>query len=419
MNKDAKKKKDGKTSSSILIGVLVCFVLIAVYGIFSQSKVSFAFPEALEKLDANKVDQITTKTTDDFVIDSPSTDMSSLISKMTLDGKIIGETTVNEKVYQIDMFGLETLKNPPTADLIYKKYNVNSDEKIVIDEGVYAIIIDAYKNVSIKEEDGKTIISLNNKDYYKAQMAIWIYQNGIYKEGYTRPTNLDDAANTKMQKLEDLWSYIKQNNTSEDSKTIYYYLQIADNAKNSTTNNSIKVVGDNKKIEFNLTTDQKYYETELIQVEITKKVNTEFIGFNFTINSNDSNVPVNVIDENGTKIEDLTQLENGKKFKLQLEKSSLPANTNVKTSGNVTGKFNHMGFATYLKYDTTSNQYDKQFQVALLAANTSNIETAKIDLDIVVPNTGAGNTGYIYIIGALVLIVGLTIIYVNTKVQKN
>ena len=51
MNKEFKKKKDSKTSSSILVGVLVCFVLIAVYGIVTQLNVSYALPETLKEIE--------------------------------------------------------------------------------------------------------------------------------------------------------------------------------------------------------------------------------------------------------------------------------------------------------------------------------------------------------------------------------
>lgn len=425
MKNDIKKKKDGKTTSAMLLGVLVCFVLIAVYGIVSQLKVSYAFPTAFDQISADDVESVKTQ--------SKAMTLNLPTNWKLMPNKFVVATSDDK--YILDMFCLQMFKEfpGPTKHLTYTKQATNK----YIDEGISSIIISAYDKAEVKTNDGVTTISLKtDQDYYNAQIAIWIYQNldvlGIDVQGYndysefltsfpagdnkTKIQNLigtDDeeitAANfLDLQDLQKTWNLIKESHNSEPAKTIYDYVENATTSQTVTTKNAINLDG---KVELKLTDDKKYYQTDLLQVEITKAVNTEFNGFTFNIESDNKDVKAELIDEEGNVISDYKTIEN-KKFRIRLDASKLPTNSTTSLTGDISGIFKHISFKEYMADDAA-------YQIALLAASTSKDESVPLKLSVTVPDTGAGYTGYIYIIGALVLIVGLTVIYVNTKVQEN
>ena len=134
----------------------------------------------------------------------------------------------------------------------------------------------------------------------------------------------------------------------------------------------------------------------------------------------DSNVAIEIVESEINVIDSKdysSKIVSGQKFKFRIKKEDLSANTTVKITGDIEGKFNHMGFEAYeAKVDGT---VDNEYQVVLIPIVKSEQKSIKLSADVTVPDTGAGYSGYIYIIGAIILVVGLTIIYVNTKVQKN
>lgn len=423
MNKEVRKKKEGKTTSAILLGTLVCFVLIAVYGIVSQLKVSYAFPTAFDQVSADDIESVKSKTTQ--INYRPSTSWKNLTYKFTV------ETTANNPKYQLDMFCLEMFREVPGTDDDGTEFKRQSQNKY-IDEGINSIVIAAYDNATVNATGNNVTITLSNENYYNAQMAIWIYQNldilGIDVQNYEHFSNVPAGDNkTKIQKvignedaeiteanfddlkeLQKMWNAIKTSHTSGAAKTIYDYVTNAVDSKTITTKNTISLDG---KVELKLTSDKEYYQTDLLQVEITKAVNTEFNGFTFNIKSDNKNVTVELIDQEGNIITDFNSIGD-KKFRIRLKASDLAPNSTTNLTGDISGVFKHIGFKEY-------KATDEAWQIALLAASTSEDESVPLKLSVSVPDTGAGYTGYIYIIGALVLIVGLTVIYVNTKFQEN
>lgn len=398
MNKEFKKKKDSKTSSSILVGVLVCFVLIAVYGIVTQLNVSYALPETLKEIEnVKEVKPSLVNYTEQRsnVPDGWYKPNSRIVGNVILEGKESAD-------YIIDIFCLEVNKTMPNTvrpgdqkELIYTK---KADQSL-IDEGINYIVLQAYeKNITEKETAGVKEISLSENDYYDAQMALWIYQ--------------DKQNNT----IKNTWTNIESNHNEGHAANIFNYVKGAEEAKASTVTNNITLEG---KVEFKLTTDEKYYETEELKVNITKAPNTEFTGFNLKL-SNDSNVVIEIVDSENNVIDPKdysSKIVSGQKFKFRIKKEDLSANTTVKITGDIEGKFNHMGFEAYEA--KVAGTVDDEYQVVLIPIVKSEPKSIKLSADVTVPDTGAGYSGYIYIIGAIILVVGLTIIYVNTKVQKN
>lgn len=419
MKNDIKKKKDGKTTSAMLLGVLVCFVLIAVYGIVSQLKVSYAFPTAFDQISADNVESVTSDTKK--INYKPE---NAPASWKTLEYKFASKTKAIEGVtYTLDMFCLEMLKEVPSANDDQDAEDEDKNVSFVrqstnkyIDEGISSIIISAYDNATVNTQGSNVSVTLSNDNYYNAQIAIWIYQNLTLLE--KQSITIDDVtgrdAEEKQQNLENMielqgmWNSIKTSHDTGAAKAIYNYVENATTSQTITTENTISLDGE---VELKLTDDKKYYQTDLLKVEITKAVNTEFNGFTFNISSDNKDVEAELIDEDGNVIADYKNIEN-KKFRIRLDASKLPSNSTTSLTGDISGVFKHISFKEYKAEDDV-------WQIALLAASTSKDESVPLKLSVTVPDTGAGYTGYIYIIGALVLIVGLTVIYVNTKVQEN
>ena len=413
------KKKDKNTSSIFLIGTLACFVLIAVYGITTQLKVSYAFPNAFDEIDSSKITQIkstATALTQDYL---PEESPSGENAWKSMHEKFTGSTTVNTTIYNLDMFCLEIFKDIPFEgsgkdgkDVEYKRQTDS------VDEGITSIIISAYEKAKITEEDNKVTISLSTEDYYDAQMAIWIYQNMslLNKDEITIAdvTGQDDTEKTSnlnsIKALQRLWKDISKadGHNKGHAKIIYDYVANAIDAKTIDTKNTVQLKG---QVELKLTSDKKYYETGLLEVEITTASNTELNKFIFTTKTDNKDVDVEIIDENGNVITDYSQLQS-KKFKIRLDASKLPSNSTTNITGDLQGIFRHVSFK---KYKATEDGW----QIALLVASDYKDESVPLKLSVTVPDTGLGSSLYIYIIGALVLIVGMTIIYVNTKVQEN
>ena len=406
MKNDIRKKKDGKTTSAMLVGVLVCFVLIAVYGIVSQLKVSYAFPTAFDQISADDVESVKTVVRT-LELESPLPE-----GWHKIPNKFV--VTTSDGKYVLDMFCLEMFNEFPNQEdsFTYTRQSTNK----YIDEGISSIIISAYEKADIKTEGGKTTISLSDDDYYDAQIAIWILQNQelLAKNEITNDDvpGSDEERKTANKRsaneLKTMWNSFGSHHESGHAKAIYNYVINAQSANTSTSKNSIKLDG---KVELKLTDDKKYYQTDLLQVQITTAVNTEFNGFSFNIKSDNKDIDAELVDEEGNMIADPTSLTSGK-FRIRLDASKLPTNSTTTLTGDISGIFKHISFKEY-------KTNDEDYQIALLAASTSKDESVPLKLSVTVPDTGAGFTGYIYIIGALVLIVGLTVIYVNTKVQEN
>lgn len=408
------KKKDKKTSSIFLIGTLACFVLIAVYGITTQLKVSYAFPNAFDEIDSSKITQIKSTAaalTQDYL---PEESPSGENAWKSMHEKFTGSATVNTTTYNLDMFCLEIFKDVPFADdnVTYERQNDS------VDEAITSIIISAYNKANVDKTDNTVTISLKNEDYYDAQMAIWIYQNMdlLNKNEITIAdvTGADDeekqANLNNIKALQRLWKDISKadGHNKGHAKIIYDYVANAIDAKTIDTKNTVQLKG---QVELKLTSDKKYYETGLLEVEITTASNTELNKFIFTTKTDNKDVDVEIIDENGNVITDYSQLQS-KKFKIRLDASKLPSNSTTNITGDLQGIFRHVSFK---KYKATEDGW----QIALLVASDYKDESVPLKLSVTVPDTGLGSSLYIYIIGALVLIVGMTIIYVNTKVQEN
>lgn len=429
------KKTKNKAFTTMILGFFVCFFMVGIYIITNNVSTSYALPISL---DASNINEITTKTqkyykniqTDEIVtfdkgtqVDrNQYTDYGHSIAESTeqrqyytLGTKFVGTVNVDTStVYQLDMFCLEILNDIPNAG---EKYVRDTNYDKYIDEGIVYIINQAYKNVELNNDK----LTLSIEDYYDAQIAIWIYQqlrrgekafNWCQADHCAEPATQDgiDARDEIIATLTELlhvWEDVQNNHASGEANKIYNYVVGAQAAKASETANEIKIKSG--KVELKLTDDKEYYQTDLIEIDITTAANTTFAGFGFALNSDEYSTVV--VDENGNTISDYSQLAN-KKFRIKIPASSLKVGEKTTITGDFTARFSK---DTYLAYKhETNNSYQK----ALLVATTSSEQSIPLKLEVTVPDTGIDYSQYIYIIGAMVLVIGLTVIYVNTKSKE-
>ncbi len=423
-----KKRKDRKTSSSLLVGVLVCFVLIAVYGIVTQLKVSYALPDSMKEIDAKNIKEIYPEQPKNSQGQSNYSPTNLPTGWDQPGNKIVGNILLKEQTkvsYIVDIFclqhnkGLPDLKTPSNKTVIYKE----ASDQSLIDEGINYIVLKAYNDNDLTETttDGVKKINLTDNDYYDAQAALWVrqYRLGAYNDKEDDSEEVKAEKAQSRAKLKTISDSISASSTNSHAKKIFEYVDGAEKAYNNrNVKNNIKLNG---KVEFKPNSDGTYYETEDLTVEITKAPNTEFTGFKLTLN-NDSNVDIAIVDSSNNVIKPSeydAKIASGQSFKFRIKKEDLPVDTTVGITGEIKGNFEHMGFKAYEGYLDNSTTPNTALQIVLVPVNNPTPASIKIEASVTVPDTGAGYTGYIYIIGAIVLIVGLSIIYVNTKVQQN
>lgn len=376
---NSKRKLDKKSSASMILAVLVCFVMITVYMISNNLTTSYALPS---ELDAKDIDSITTK------LETIAIPGNTIVPNgINMQSKFRGTFIKDGKTYTVDMFCLESEKGMPNN----AQYDKVVDSSAYIDEGIAYIVNSAYKDSKF---DNNNNLALSNDQYYIIQSAIWIYQ---------------EIKNPKNDTIANMWKSIQENHTSGAAKTIYELVYLAQKVQSSTGENQIEITNNNP--EFKLSDDKTYYESSPITVSIKRKNdNTTFSGFTFEINNNSYDTIV--VDENGTVITDLNSLEN-KTFKIRVNATNLNAGTEANITGKISGIFTTNSFLAYKK-QTDADKY----QVALLVTNNKANDYVELKAKISVPDTGADYSKYIYIIGAMVLVIGLSVIYVNAKAKQ-
>lgn len=391
---NSKRKLDKKSSASMILAVLVCFVMVTIYMISNNLATSYALPS---ELDAKNIDSITTN------LETIAIQGSTLVTNgIDMQNKLRSTFTKDGKTYTVDMFCLEYDKGMPNANLTYNKV---SDSTKYIDEGIAYIVNTAYSNVNSGSE---TNITLSNNEYYAAQTAIWIYQLKVLGYQASQSTTGETAGDT-TESINKMWESVYANHASGVASKIYNYVMKAKEVKEKTGTNAITLSNGNP--ELKLSSDKSYYETDLISVNVTtKNENTIFSGFKFEINSNEYNTIV--VDESGNQITDLNSLA-GKSFRIRVDATNLNAGTEANITGKISGIFTTNSFLAYQKSESPESS-----QIALLVTNNKQVDSVELKAKVTVPDTGADYSKYIYIIGAMVLVIGLSVIYVNAKAKQ-
>lgn len=426
------RKTKNRAFTTMILGFFVCFFMVGMYIITNNVSTSYALPITI---DAKDIEEITTATKQ--IVKNNETGELSYVTldenyqepegytdwfyslgddTYSLATKFVGTINLeNGVVYELDMFCLEMNKAIPRAGINYIR---DAEYDQYIDEGIIYIINQAYKNVELKDNK----IALSIADYYDAQIAIWIYQelkrgdkkfNWCNADHCAEPTTPEAIAAKNqivlaLSQLQNVWDYVQNNHASGETNKIYNYVVGAQAAKASETANEIKIKSG--KVELKLTDNKDYYETDLIEVDVTTAVNTEFAGFGFVLNSDEYNTII--VDENGNTINDYSQLANNK-FRIRIPASSLKVGEKTTITGDFTARFSK---DTYLAYGFNGGV--ASYQKALLVASTTSFQSIPLKLEVTVPDTGIDYSQYIYIIGAMVLVIGLTVIYVNTKSKE-
>lgn len=293
--------------------------------------------------------------------------------------------------------------------IIYKKGDSVKTNTVINDawgSKTYPGLIYILQN-DVSVEEGNPNIpkgdSANYVNYYIAQVAIWYYIDEV---------NGDTVA-------EENRNFTAEEKAVIDADQSFYANKVrelvagARNYQAPTDNNISKdVVIDTNSITYNMYND--YVETSVIKPVSS---NTSFESYSVQLSGNINNVQI--VDENGNPI--TGTIEASKGFKVRVPVSALQNNT-FTLPITVVGYFAN-GYDAYIynPIDATTGQEDTTEQKALLGIierpSTPTSFTLQVPT-INVPNT-ASTSFLVYGIGALVIIVGIILIIVANRKQRN
>ena len=175
---------------------------------------------------------------------------------------------------------------------------------------------------------------------------------------------------------------------------------MVDAAKTASSNKDLSVKFDGTDI--SKVDGGKYYQTPIVNV--TSSTESSLISYDVEVDGFDSSAIV--VDEEGKKIDNLTNLSKGTKFYIRV-----PADKVTEKSQNLTvqvkGHFNSLDGSIY---SSGANQ-------KVITVTGKTIDKVSGDsIEIVgVPNTGMSTAQTVYFIGLIVLLCGVGIVYANAK----
>ena len=249
-----------------------------------------------------------------------------------------------------------------------------------------------------------------------SQSAVWIYaaSNG-YKNntGMTAEVVEGILLETELyDKDMNVVATLSEEDTDAGYISLYDKYGILDllvdaNKLGTGPSNSLDV---NKKSEgVSITSDGKYYQTDYIDVVgtvLSESIGT-FNGFELKL----KNVPEGtiVIDKDGKKIDDITNLAPGTKFAFRVPIDKVEEdNKNMEVA--VLGSFDSYAADIYIATDS---------QTVTSVSRVNNNISVPLDVDLnytpTVPDTALDNSATLYIIGLILLLSGLGIFYTSAK----
>ncbi|MCI9110857.1 MAG: Cys-Gln thioester bond-forming surface protein [Bacilli bacterium] len=253
------------------------------------------------------------------------------------------------------------------------------------DDGVLYILRNGYPN--------KKITGNIEMDKYITQAAVWWYM---------------DDTNQGSNKLSDEF----RNATTTDINNLIPMIKtLVANAKNYKDNQAkptVSVSLDNQTLA--LTSDNKYYESQPINVKVTGASNYSAIFNGGTPNTA-------IVNVNGTPA---TTFKAGESFKVRIPASELKEKTdiNIKVTANGIEQVAKVYKTSDDKYQRVVGLYDENIPVTQSLKLVASPETTSIEVD--VPNTSANILMLSVAIGMLIIVAGIGIIvYRSKKIHQN
>lgn len=302
---------------------------------------------------------------------------------------------------------------------------------VISDYGLLYLMAQVAPNKSFTNSNSKEL------EGWMSQVAIWLYlyrlddlaNDGVLNENVQEFLE-SGKKNPNYISTEDLEKIKTSRGVIEESSTeLNYYtlngIAVGSPSSNDpylydTINSLVNKALENRtaptntlSINFNnqiaITEDNQYYQTSLVSVVASPSDN--FNGYSLSIKSAPEGAFV--VDANGQKIEDLTNLSASDKIYFRVPVKNV-------TENNKTIQFEVVG---------SFKSYEGNFYVAEGAQTITSVYTvnnnlskgAEIQLNYTpsVPDTGMGAAQTVYFIGLIILLSGVGIIYANVKPAEN
>lgn len=271
----------------------------------------------------------------------------------------------------------------------------NDEEAKILDNGILALL--TYANTKYADASG----NISNENQAIIQVAIWVYES---EAGIT-----DSSAEQALPKTA-AEIYADQNY----GQAIKALVDYAKANKTAATEPTMQTAVDSN--ELSLSSDNKYY----VSSPITVTSSPEGSLTNYTMAVNDAPegtiVSINGLDKTIADLAGSTLTSSDKiVVKVPIEKVTEESKTiNISFTGN----FNYFKGYEYIATGTYADTYQKIVGAITVTKQISTSVPLSVKLKVEVPNTAQNSSPFLFIIGAIVLLSGAGIIYVNVT-QKD
>lgn len=413
-NQKAADKTDKAMNDVKRIGIISCclIAILIVIGLFIDTDESYA---------AGFLNQLP-----DSFYSGMTTEQQHLISDISLPKEFYG-TSGNERLsyiycmdHRLGMIG-GTTEHPERAHLYEKGSSVKSSFTL---EGTDR---SATYNGLIYILQNDTITGDGATDYYLTQLAVWWYldrANGFSDDQNYTSYDLGSATTSEDEKYDEHGNYQFYNNLSAADKdaiqadTTYgqHVVSLVEGAvaNQNNYNNSIgsqDITIDTTNITY--TMNNNYVETSIIRPTSS---NPNFESYSVIINNSVGNIEI--VDENNNPIS-ANNISANQGFKLRVPISEVQ-NEKFKANITVIGYFSNY-YDAYVYNPNPIDHNGEQLQRALLGLIERPSAPTTIDLEApTIPTPDTASTSFlVYGIGALVIIVGIILIIVANRKQRN
>lgn len=390
-----KNKKKFKFDASVVLSFVVAAFAIVSLVSFGFRQTSYAMPT-----DTNNINEFNFL---EFV--NPSGESNITVSGS--DGMVITGYTVPIMFAQWDTSGRyytaycieHKVGIPQTAKYQFESENSDVGLLYLLNEAGDSSVGNITDLSSIKISNADSDMDEYIKHVYIYQTAIWVYLNETASSNANNVLSQEELNVIKNGKSLQLLVSAQE----EASSTVDFERDIrplVDAAKTASSNKDLSVKFDGTDI--SKVDGGKYYQTPIVNV--TSSTESSLIGYDVEVDGFDSSAIV--VDEEGKKIDNLTNLSKGTKFYIRV-----PADKVTEKSQNLTvqvkGHFNSLDGSIY---SSGANQ-------KVITVTGKTIDKVSGDsIEIVgVPNTGMSTAQTVYFIGLIVLLCGVGIVYANAK----
>lgn len=346
-----------------------------------------------------------------------------------------------------DKFSVYCLER--NIDFTNNGWYTKEDDYVVEDSGLLYLLANLYPNAKLYDAEGAEIDS--DAAIWVTQTAIWLYmaESNIGQNSDVLADKDDIRNETAIVKVvddsdeTDIFPDSAKANASQGTVYNSVFAKVDGVSTNINTlieqakklpgvATSLNVNQGNEIKITNVSTDNKYYFSELIKVQgvVSHKSIGEFKGFSISIdNAPDGTV---ITDKNGNPLtkEQMANISAGTELYVRVPINKL-------TESNKVAKFTVRGsFDTFTGYGyrakstggplgdggTALGENEESQRITLVdKVNNTHVQEFKINIDYApkVPDTGMNTAQSIYFIGLVVLLCGIGIVYANTKPATN